>query len=246
MKSSTPSHVRALRKSSVLPRIYGPFTRYWDTRSGRLDGDAGLAVQAADRGQPTHSLGRLQAETDERCELNYRRAVTIAVEIMERARILQNRIKTDLEEIARLREQITQMTEEAEASPVAIAATERHLPERAILSRRQRETAARRAPLQKKIESAQERIHADSSALAEERGRLEILWDGTVSRALAIADFFERRANSQARAYLRRNPPEKSQPHPMNTRAPITAPEWVHSANPWIEQLPAVSEEFGG
>lgn len=234
MTTSSQLHIQALHQPAVSPRRYGPFTRYADGRNGRRDARGQLAREVGDNQQPTHSLGRLQADNDERCELEYRAAVTTAAILIDQARFLDHKITADKAEIADLRARLEAARASASSEPTITYATEQHLTPDVVVGRRQREVAARLSPLETAVRRAEDQLVQDRATRAEVRGQLETLWDGTRSRVFAIADYFERRATTQARAYLRRKPPKADEAHPLMKRAPITAPEWAYQPNPWL------------
>lgn len=234
MTTSSQLHIQALHQPTVSPRHYGLITRIADGHNGRRDARHGLARKAGDNQQPTHSLRRLKADNDERCELEYRAAVTTAAILIDQARILDHKITADEAEIADLREHLEAARTSAASEPIATHATEQHLTRDVVAGRRQREVAARLAPLEAAVRRAEDQLVRDRATRAEVHGQLETLWDGTKSRVFAIADFFERRATTQARAYLRRKPPKADETHPLMTRSTITAPDWAYQPNPWL------------
>lgn len=237
MTTSSQLHIQALHQPTVNPRRYGLFTRIADGHNGRRDARGQLAREVGDNQQPTHSLGRLKADNDERCELEYRAAVTTAAILIDQARILDHKITADEAEIADLGERLTAARASAASEPTTTHATEQHLTPDVVAGRRQREVAARLSPLETAVRRAEDQLVQDRATRAEVRGQLETLWDGTKSRVFAIADYFERRATTQARAYLRRKPPKAGEAHPLMTRSMITAPDWAYQPNPWLPAL---------
>ena len=241
MTTTSQAHIQALHQPTVQPRRYGVFTRIADGFNGRRDARGQLARDAGDQRQPTHSLGRLKADNDEQCELEYRAAVTTAATLIDQARILDNKITADQAEISELRSSLEVARASAGSESTVTNATERHLAPEVVAGRRKREAAADRAPIVSKLRQAEEQLTQDRAARAEVRGQLETLWDGTTSRVFAIANYFERRANTQARAYLRHTPPKPGEAHPLTTRRPITAPEWAYQPNPWLPTIMPVT-----
>lgn len=232
MSTDHPVHVAALQLRRAPHRHYWLHLRIADGVHGRRDSRAQLAYAAPDA-QPTHSLRRLQADSDERCDLEYRAALTTAAVLLDRARMLDRRITADEQTLEEL-EQLLEDATAAEAARVVVAnATEAHLPSETVARRGRTRAAARLEPRRAELRAARARLKEDREARAEIQGQVETLWDGLTSRVAAIADYFERRASTQARAYLRRTPPKTGAEHPLITRRPIAPPSWADGPNPW-------------
>lgn len=243
MSTDHPVHVAALHLRHAPHRHYWLHLRIADGVQGRRDSRAQLAYAVPDA-QPTHSLRRLQADCDERCDLEYRAALTTAAILVDRARMLDRRIAADEQTVEELLQLLDDATA-AEAARVVVAnATEAHLSSETVARRGRTMAAARLEPRRAELHAARARLKEDREARAEIQGQVETLWDGLTSRVAAIADYFERRASTQARAYLRRTPPKAGAEHPLITRHPITPPPWAAGPNPWsTAAVPSSSSE---
>lgn len=232
--TTTPVSHQALRQGRARHQPYLFHLRVTDALHGRRDAKGQLAYVTGIGGQPTHSLARLKADSDERCEREYHGALTTAAVLIDQARTLDRRIVSGLATIEDLEKRLDVEVAAAAAMPILASANEQHLPHATIVRRRGTDALNLRAPLQAKIQAARSQLAEDHASYAEVLAQIETLWDGLQSRVSAIADYFERRATTQARAYLRRTPPKTGGEHPLITRDPITPPEWADQPNPWL------------
>lgn len=229
----TAAHVSAMRAPLVTSIPYSPAVRFYDSWwIGRRDADPQLAHGTARDEQPSASLRALDAKLRERCEHERLSAVRIAASTIDNRTSL---VRRD----AVLRRMIDAWTEQIEQERVVdpaqighTAKTEAHLDAAQREGRRQREAAARVAPLVNKRAAACSELDAIQYELADIEGQLTTLFEALQARVAALAHHYERRCSTQIRGYLRRAPGDAD--HPLNTRVALHVPEWAAGPNPWL------------
>ncbi|MDL9978644.1 hypothetical protein [Microbacterium candidum] len=239
-----PAHVQAMSTRLVGPIRYPLAVRLYDSWwIGRRDADPQLAHTPARGEQPSASLRALDAVRGERCEREWMSAELRAASLIDR--------RTGLTRMAEaLRAQIdewtTQIEEQGAVSPEDLAhvpKTEAHLDPAQRTARRQREAAARVAPLVSVRDAARRELAGIPRELADIDGKLTTLFDSLRARVTAITHYYERRCNTLIRGYLRRAPGDAD--HPLNTRIPLRRPAWADAPNPWVPTAatPTINEE---
>lgn len=238
MTTATSPHVRVLLSQLARPIPYRWVTRLVDRGIGRSDGRAGLAHEVEEGAQPSASLRRLDADLTERCELERLAATRMAAPLLDLRRQNRKEIEALTDEGDELRLYLETVSGMPAADLNRVGASEAHLPEVQVKARREREAAARLAPLRARLGHTGDRVRALKIELAEIDGKLTTLFEGMQARTWALAEYYERRASNQSRSYLLRTPAEQGLGHPLNTRTKLTAPSWTSGANPWLPADP--------
>lgn len=226
----------AINAPLVRPLRYRLHERFGDWYGGRRGGKFGEAhrVTTDDR-QPSATHRRLAASCAERCEREHLAQTRIAAPQVDRRNQTANAIDAiDL--------QILDLQRRLDATPAPTAeqlavrhASETHLSDQQVHDRRLREALAEPERLRTQLVALHTQRDQLVHMVAAVDGALQTLWLGLCRRVDAIADYYERRAETVSRAYLRRArpAPDDMAEHPLNTRRPIIAPDWARQPNPW-------------
>lgn len=235
----TPSvHVQAMGTAYARPLRYSTLTRLYDSRwIGRRDADQQLAHTPADGGQPSASLRAISAKHRERCERERMNAVLIAAPLIDRRTSLVRRRDGLLVQVDEWTAQIEQQGAPGAGKAASVHKTEAHLDPAQQAARRERESAARIAPLTRMRDAARHELAGIPLELADIEGRLTTLFESLQARVGTLTFHYERRAQTIARGYLRRTPGDAE--HPLNTRESLRPPTWASGPNPWLDATAA-------
>lgn len=232
--TTTPSvHIQAMGTAYSRPLRYSTLTRIYDSRwIGRRDADQQLAHTPAEGEQPSASLRAISAKHRERCERERMSAVLIAAPLIDRCATLVRRRNGLLAQVDEWITQIDQHSAPGTGEAAPVHKTEAHLDPTQQAARRERESAARIAPLARKRDAARHELADIPMELADIEGRLTTLFESLQARVGTLTFHYERRAQTIARGYLRRTPGDAE--HPLNTRDALRPPAWASEPNPWL------------
>ena len=246
MSNTRRDYVYALRRRFARPIHYTWVVRAFDSWIiGRSDADAKLAHEVAESAdQPSASLRRLDSQKTQRSAREQLRAIQIAAPLIDRRRAVTTAIEQLEHDIAAFKAEL----DEHAASDKELSTrypSESHLTDDEVRSRRSGEIEKKRlGPTRRKLADAQTSLVNLHKQLAELDAQLQTLHEGLIARVVAITHYYETRAQTQIRAYLRRTPETEDASHPLNRRSALAVPSWATEPLPvWLTTImPSTSE----
>lgn len=242
MSNSRRAHIYALRRRFARPLHYLWIVRAYDGWIvGRADADAKLAhdLERLDQ-QPSASLRHLDSLKTQRAAREQLRAIQIAAPLIDQRRAVIGSIAQLEEDVetytAQLAEQAATEQELGTRYP-----SEDHLAADEVRSRRVGEVEKKRlGPIRRKLSDATSSLAALQKQLAELDAQLQTLHEGLIARVTTITHYYETRAQTQIRAYLRRTPETEDATHPLNRRDALAMPSWATEPLPvWLTTISA-------